>query len=165
MPKALEVAAAAAKQYQGETLDAALRRGLPVKSAAARYRLSVSTVRRVCEALGIQERSGLAEVMGEEPFRAKKPSPDPREEAERRALGGMVARVVAQPQPAEPPPQPQLVQQLTRPAESTWRVTIRKRMPASKLHQRLQPLLALLSETDGDVVADIFVSDVQAGTT
>lgn len=175
MPKVLEVAIAAAKQYRGETLDAALRRGMSVREATAKFRLGTNTVCRVRDSLGIppnpagspghkrNRRGDLAALMGTEPFKATERAAT-KDEVNRRELGGMVARVISSPTPpAEPAPvaaAPAAGPSKPKAIESTWKVTVRRRLPAAELHRRLQALMALLTETEGEVQADVYVADI-----
>ncbi|HEY3315199.1 MAG TPA: hypothetical protein VGL40_08010 [Bacillota bacterium] len=173
----------AQRTKDGETMEAALKRGLPLKDVSTRFKVAQMTVIQVRRFLGIPgnpsggagkkraaaaRQGAMAAIMGvEPPVTVQASAPEP---VNRRALGGMVARSVAQQppsQPAAPPPAPvpapgPAPAVPVRPADSTWKFSIKRRMPAAALHKKLQPLTALLSETDGDVQVDIYVADVPA---
>ena len=110
------------------------------------------------------ERPSLTAVMGVEPFKPASPAAASKDEVNRRELGGMVARIARPETPAVQAPTtvPAAAAQPPRPKviESTWKVTVKRRLPAAELHRRLQALMALLTETEGDVQADVYVADI-----
>ncbi|MHB8928912.1 MAG: hypothetical protein ACYC9Q_14940 [Bacillota bacterium] len=159
------------RTHNGMTMETMLHRGDRATEIARRFHVGTYAVAAVRDAASLPRPKGgrpprkpragspsLSEAFGVEPLKLA----NPKGEVNRRELGGMVARVISSP---TPPAEPAPVAAATQPArpksvESTWKVTVRRRLTAAELHRRLQALMALLSETEGDVQADIYVADI-----